>query len=188
MPRTPDPRLENRIASAAARLLDEKGAAAVTMRAVAAAAGTTTPTIYERFSDRDALMEAIIYLWEEQIMAELEKARSVEEMAERFLNLSCKFPRRFDLTVDTFGARLASAAPQPGLRLLRQRLEEETSLHDPEREGMALAIVSLVFGATRGMIAAGPNHRRARDLKKACFSALRLLLESQKKPRPRRKR
>lgn len=45
-------------------------------------------------------------------------------------------------------------------------------------QGLALAIASLVFGATRGMIAAGPNHRRSRDLKAACFSALKRLLDS----------
>ena len=178
MPRTPDPDLEERIARAAVRLMDQKGAESITMRAVAVAAGTTTPTIYERFSDREALLEAVAQLWEEELVGELRKAGSVENMAARFIRLSCKYPRRFDLTVDTFGSRLASHAPQPGLDLLRKRLVEEISASDTERESIALAIVSLVFGATRGMIAAGPDHRRARDLKKACFSALRLLLKS----------
>jgi AcrR family transcriptional regulator len=178
MPRTPDPDLELRIARAAMRLMDGQGAQAVTMRAVAVAAATTTPTIYERFADRQALLDAVSFLWEEEILEELRKARSVEDIAERFIRLSCKHPRRFDLTVDTFGSRLASAAPQPGLDQLRQRLEQETSARGAERESLALAIASLAFGVTRGMIAAGPNHRRARDLKKACFSALRLLLAS----------
>ena len=178
MPRTPDPGLEQRIARAAVRLMDEHGRDAVTMRAVAAAAGTTTPTIYERFSDRQELLDAVTELWQDEVVDELRKANSVEEMAKRFIQLSCSYPRRFDLTIDTFGSRLASGAPQPGLDLLRQRLTEETSARGAEREGLALAIASLVFGATRGMIAAGPNHHRARDLKKACFSALKLLLAS----------
>ena len=49
MPRTPDPELEDRIVAAAMRLLDRGGEEAITMRAVAQEAGTTTPTIYERF-------------------------------------------------------------------------------------------------------------------------------------------
>ena len=178
MPRTPDPGLEQRIARAAVRLLDQQGAEAVTMRAVAAAAGTTTPTLYDRFSDRRALLAAVSELWEEELLGELRKARSVEDMAERFIKLSCRYPRRFDLTVDTFGGRLASGAPQPGLELLLQRIAEETSAGGAEREGLALAIASLAFGATRGMIAAGPDHRRARDLRSACFSALKLLLDA----------
>jgi AcrR family transcriptional regulator len=161
--------------------MDQQGIQAVTMRAVAAAAGTTTPTLYERFADREALLEAVTRLWEEELVAELRKASSVEDMASRFIRLSCKYPRRFDLTVDTFGSRLASQAPQPGLGLLRQRVREETSAGEAEREGLALAIASLVFGATRGMIAAGPDHRRSRDLKRACFSALQLLLDCHQK-------
>ena len=186
MPRMPDPALEQRIATAAMRLMDERGAEAVTMRAVAAAAGTTTPTIYERFADREALVAAVAELWEEDLVAELRKAGSVEEMAERFIRLSCKYPRRFDLTVDTFGSRLASAAPQPGLDLLRERVGEETQARGAEQENLVLAITSLVFGATRGMIAAGPDHRRRRDLKKACFSAIKLLLFSYRSGNPRR--
>ena len=178
MPRMPDPGLEQRIVRAAVCLTDERGTEAVTMRAVAAAAGTTTPTIYERFSDREALLDAVIRLWEEELVTELGKAASVEEMAIRFIRLSCKYPRRFDLTINIFGSRLASGASQPGLDLLRQRLAEETHAHGAERESLALAIAALVFGATRGMIAAGPNHRRAGDLKKACFSAIKLLLAS----------
>lgn len=178
MPRMPDPSLELRILRTVVCLMDEQGREAVTMRAVAAAAGTTTPTIYERFRDREELLDAVTELWQEEVVAELRKAASVEEMARRFIRLSCKYPRRFDLTVDTFGSRLASGAPQPGLELLRQRLAEETAARGAERESLALAIASLVFGATRGMIAAGPNHRRAGDMKKACFSALKLLLAS----------
>lgn len=176
MPRMPDPCLEDRIVHAALRLMDEMGLEAVTMRSVAAAAGTTTPTIYERFSDREALLDAVRELWQDEVVMELRKAKSVEDMAERFIRVSCKYPRRFDLTVDTFGSRLASNAPQPGLDLLRWRVAEETHVRGAEQESLALAIASLAFGATRGMIAAGPHHRRSRDLKKACFSALSLLL------------
>ena len=176
MPRMSDPHLEERIVQAAVRLMDEMGVEAVTMRSVAAAAGTTTPTIYERFSDREALLDAVRELWQDVVVGELARASSVEDMARRFIRLSCKYPRRFDLTVDTFGSRLASKAPQPGVDLLRQWVAKETHARGAERESLVLAIAALAFGTTRGMIAAGPDHRRSRDLMKACLSALRLLL------------
>jgi AcrR family transcriptional regulator len=50
---------------AAARLLHEAGAAAVTTRAVAAAAGVQAPTIYRLFGDKDGLLDAVA----EQVMA-----------------------------------------------------------------------------------------------------------------------
>jgi len=43
----------------AARLLREQGAAAVTTRAVATAAGVQAPTIYRLFGDKDGLLDAV---------------------------------------------------------------------------------------------------------------------------------
>ena len=43
----------------AARLLREQGAAAVTTRAVAMAAGVQAPTIYRLFGDKDGLLDAV---------------------------------------------------------------------------------------------------------------------------------
>lgn len=51
-----DPRSE--LVRQAARLLDEGGAAAVTTRAVAAAAGVQVPVIYRLFGDRAGLLDA----------------------------------------------------------------------------------------------------------------------------------
>ena len=49
MPRHPDPEVERRILTAASRLWARGGEKTLTMRAVAKAAGTTTPTVYERY-------------------------------------------------------------------------------------------------------------------------------------------
>ena len=59
MPRHPDPDLEQRILAAASRLWARGGEKALTMRAVAKAAGTTTPTVYERYRDRDDILRAL---------------------------------------------------------------------------------------------------------------------------------
>src|SRR4051812_44010685 len=48
-----------RIVDAAARILREEGAAAVTTRGVAQAAGVQAPTIYRLFGDKDGLMDAV---------------------------------------------------------------------------------------------------------------------------------
>ncbi len=51
--------VRNDIVAAAARLLSEQGAAAVTTRAVAQAAGVQAPTIYRLFGDKDGLIDAV---------------------------------------------------------------------------------------------------------------------------------
>ncbi|GLY14971.1 TetR family transcriptional regulator [Kineosporia sp. NBRC 101677] len=48
-----------RIVETAARLLQERGPAAVTTRAVAEAAGVQAPAIYRLFGDKDGLLEAV---------------------------------------------------------------------------------------------------------------------------------
>src|SRR6516164_9104387 len=78
MPRKPDPVLEQKIAAAALRLLDRGGEEAITLRAVAREAGTTTPTIYERFHDRDELIREVVALATEEIVAMLRPKASIE--------------------------------------------------------------------------------------------------------------
>ncbi|PYP82066.1 MAG: TetR/AcrR family transcriptional regulator, partial [Blastocatellia bacterium AA13] len=55
MPRQPDPELEGRILHAADVLWRRGGEQALTMRAVAQAAGTNTPAVYRRFKNREDL-------------------------------------------------------------------------------------------------------------------------------------
>src|SRR5438067_1258312 len=59
MPRTPDPLLEERILDAAQELWIAGGDDALSMRAVAAKAGTHTPRIYARFKDREQILRAL---------------------------------------------------------------------------------------------------------------------------------
>lgn len=60
------------IIDAAARLLQEQGAAAVTTRSVARAAGVQPPTIYRLFGDKDGLLDAVA----ESVMAAFVDAKS----------------------------------------------------------------------------------------------------------------
>lgn len=60
------------IVSAAAQLLHEKGARAVTTRGVAEAAGVQAPTIYRLFGDKDGLVDAVA----EHVMATYVAAKS----------------------------------------------------------------------------------------------------------------
>ncbi|MFB9315570.1 TetR/AcrR family transcriptional regulator [Nocardioides plantarum] len=59
MPETTTDDVRARIVDAAARLLRDEGARAVTTRAVAQAASVQAPTIYRLFGDKDGLVEAV---------------------------------------------------------------------------------------------------------------------------------
>jgi len=176
MPRTPDPRLEERIVSAAMRLLDRGGEDAITMRAVALEAETTTPTIYERFPDREALLRRVAERGTDEVFSLLQPFGRVEKMCREYLRFSCAHPRRFDMTVEIFGARFVAGEPRPVFDLFKSRLTKEIGVTGRRCEDLALAIASLFVGTARGMVAAGTNTRHARDLQRTSLGALRLLL------------
>lgn len=178
MPRAPDPELEDRIAAAAMRLLDRGGEDAITMRAVAREAGTTTPTIYERFPDRAALMRRVAERGTDEVFSVLQPYRRVEKMCREYLRFSCNHPNRYDLTVEIFGARFVAGEPRPVFDLLKSRLTEEIGVKGRKCEDIALAIASLFVGTARGMAAAGTDTRHANELRRSSLSALQVLLKA----------
>jgi AcrR family transcriptional regulator len=60
VPRPLDPNVDQAIAAATLELLSEHGFAAMTIEAVAAAAGVGKPAIYRRYADKPALVAAVI--------------------------------------------------------------------------------------------------------------------------------
>jgi AcrR family transcriptional regulator len=178
MPRTPDPELEDRIAAAAMRLLDRGGEAAITMRAVAQEAGTTTPTLYERFPDRETLMRRVAQRATDEMFSNLQAFTTVDKMAREYLRFSCAHPQRLDLTVEVFGERSVAGESRPVFELLKTRLAEEVGVTGNRCEDLALAIASLFFGTARGMSAAAADSRYADELRRSSLAALRSLLDA----------
>ena len=82
MPRLPDPELEQRILDAASRLWARGGEKALTMRAVAKAAGTTTPTVYERYRDRDDILRSLRQQTRAELFIALSRARNLRQTVE----------------------------------------------------------------------------------------------------------
>ncbi len=193
MPRLPDAALEARIVEAAMRLLDRGGEAAITLRAVAKEAGTTTPTIYQRFRDREVLMERLVDRATEEIVALLQPCKSIEAMVRAYLDESLARPKRVDLSVDTFGARYVAGESMPGFELLQSRIHKEVGIGGRECEDLALAIACLAFGTAQGMIAAGSDTRHAAQFRRTALQALRMLLvafsqkATDRAPAPRRR-
>ncbi|WP_433270826.1 TetR/AcrR family transcriptional regulator [Micromonospora vinacea] len=118
------------IVAAATQLLREKGATAVTTRAVAQAAGVQAPTIYRLFGDKDGLIDAVA----EHVMATYVsgKAAAVDgETGDPVADLRSGWRAHveFGLTNPELYALIAtrgSGAPSPatvaGLDVLRRRV------------------------------------------------------------------
>jgi AcrR family transcriptional regulator len=97
VPRHPDPELEQRILGAASRLWARGGEKALTMRAVAKAAGTTTPTVYERYRDRDDILRALRLKTRNELFAALSQTRTLQESVQSYLKFALENPHGYEV-------------------------------------------------------------------------------------------
>ena len=97
MPRLPDPDLEDRILKAAHVLWKRGGDEGLTMRAVARAAGTNTPSVYRRFTSRQDLIKGLLRRIATQVGKEFEATRSMEEFAEAYVENAVRLPHEYEL-------------------------------------------------------------------------------------------
>ncbi|TKV57282.1 TetR/AcrR family transcriptional regulator [Nakamurella flava] len=135
MPDPTSPRDETRIriVTVAAELLERGGAAALTTRAVAQAAGVQAPTIYRLFGDKDGLLEAVA----EHVMGAYVAGKAatvaaavaagvdpVEELRTAWftqIRFGIEHPELHALMSDPERGR-RSAAAQAGWQVLRERV------------------------------------------------------------------
>jgi AcrR family transcriptional regulator len=71
-PKQRTPELRERLLAAAVELLSRDGAGALTARAVAGAAGTSTPAVYELFGDKGGLVRAVFFEGFRRLHAQLD--------------------------------------------------------------------------------------------------------------------
>ena len=100
MPRHPDPDLERRILDAASRLWARGGEKALTMRAVAKSAGTTTPTVYERYRDRDDILRSLRLETRRELFAALSATRTLREAFQQHLKFALEHCHAYEMLFD----------------------------------------------------------------------------------------
>jgi len=179
MPKLPNPLLEKKILKAALALLSRRGDHALTMRAVAKAAGTTTPTVYQRFADRDAILRAICEDARQRLALELRGATSVEQSCRRYLAFAQKHPHEYELLMRT-GWHDAAALGYQGPVFLAAKGQIQRQFPGPQAKQVAL-LVQLwcqIHGAASLLIAAQQHDGGGQDIVKACEAACKTLLAS----------
>lgn len=156
MPRQPDPDVQGRILSAARRLWARGGARALTMRAVAKAARTNTPTVYRRFKDRQDILRALVEKTRWDVIAELEASATPEEAAERYVEWGLKHPHdyelfyqhEYDLFHEVRNRRGTNRETRPGVDAMNRKLTEKLGGEPDDHTRMTLALLMLAHGAT----------------------------------------
>jgi AcrR family transcriptional regulator len=198
MPRHPDPDLEERVLKAAEGLWRRGGARALTMRAVARAAGTNTPAVYRRFKDRQDLIRGILLRVGDRIRQDFQRRRTLEEMADAYIDFALDNPNDYQLFYTE--ARLlnpprkrdvpvaAIRQSRPNFGFVEQVAAEELGGAPEDHTQFALALWSIVHGAAMLLLSNNipPGHEEA--LREACRAGVRALIDQARVSRQNGKR
>jgi AcrR family transcriptional regulator len=144
MARHSDPELEIRILRAARDLWHEGGESALSMRAVAKAAGTNTPAVYRRFRTREDILRALVVRYQRQLYQQLVGCRSLPEIAKAFLDFALRQPREYELMMSGLLGRMTEE--RPNIDLLAHRCAEWMGGSARDHEELVLAIVAHAHG------------------------------------------
>jgi len=155
VPRQPDPALESRILGAASRLWARGGEKALTMRAVAKAAETTTPTVYERYRDRDDILRALRLQTRRELYTALRRTRTLREAIRGHLEFALRHRHAYEMLFDGVARPPSLHEPWPSFNLIRERVAKKVGCHPREQTRLMLAIWSLMHGAAMLIIRGG---------------------------------
>jgi len=146
VPRHPDPALETRILGAASRLWARGGEKSLTMRAVAKAAGTTTPTLYERYRDRDEILRALRQETRRELFAAISRTGRLRDAIERYMEYALEHSYAYEVLFDGVGKPPSLHEPWPSFNLLRERLARQLGGSPREHNRLILGIWCLMHG------------------------------------------
>ena len=144
MARHSDPELAGRILRAARKLWHKGGETALSMRAVAKAAGTNTPAVYRRFRSREAILRALIEDYQRQLIEQIVPCKSAQEIADRILKFALSRPREYELITSGLLARMTS--DRPAVDFAAYRAAELLGGSPKDHECLTMSVWALVHG------------------------------------------
>jgi AcrR family transcriptional regulator len=189
MPRRADVQLEGRILDAAYGLWRRRGRPGVTMRAVARAAGTTTPTLYERFRDKDDLLRLLQQRARHNLYSVVKSSPTAADAFRKALDYFEAHPHEFQLITEDWATVFAQKEPMPSFELLKEHLAHELGGKRNDHTSLALAIVALLNGTATLLHAADIHDKIYLHFRQACLAACETLIRTpQIKKHPRKSR
>jgi AcrR family transcriptional regulator len=176
VPRIADAGLEKRILDAGYLLWSEGGEKALTMRGVALAAGTTTPTVYERFRDKRELINFLRDRARLKMVSAIKSARTPAEACERALDFTLHCGNEYKLITIDWAARLGRKEPLPSFAFMKERLAEYLGGKQEDHNRLALSLVSQIHGAATLVLGKETPAHVAREIRGACLDACGTLI------------
>jgi len=176
MPRKADERLESRILDSAYKLWSVGGEHAVTMRAVAEAANTTTPTVYERFEDKHELLADLRERARQKMFDAMRTAKSGEEFCRLALEFTQTHGKEYLLLTSDWAVRLGRKEKLPAYEFLKEKLAADLGGKPADHARLAMALIALVHGTAILLLADGVDKRVAKEVAGATIYACQKLI------------
>jgi AcrR family transcriptional regulator len=176
MPRTPDANLRDRILDVAFELWHKHGEKSLTLRAVAKAAKTTTPTVYKRFPDKDALMLAMAKQVRGRFAERLISSGSLDDVARVYLDLAVTSPHEYQLAYSRHWPQLYSLQDdQPGL-LWAEKMFAARSGGAPDQYRVIVRGLWMLLHGTASLLSLQPQGEVAERLRQTCLAACDMIV------------
>jgi AcrR family transcriptional regulator len=185
MPRHPDPELEDRILQAADVLWRRGGEQALTMRAVARAAGTNTPAVYRRFKGRQDLVRGLLLRIAGRIRERFQQGQTMEEMAVAYVESALQMPHEYQL----FYSNARAMSPpkgrgvprpiresRPNFAFVEKLLAKQLGGSPEDHTQLALELWALLHGTTMLLLSKSIPDGHEDELRKACRAAVNALV------------
>ena len=185
MPRQPDPDVEEHILHAADVLWRRGGERALTMRAVAKAAGTNTPAVYRRFKNRQDLVRALLLRIADRIRQEFSKAETLEGMADAYVDYALEMPNEYRLFyshAQWMSPRKGHGTPRPiresrpNFAFTEQLLVKRFGGRPEDHTQLALGLWALLHGTATMLLNQSIPDGHEEELREACRAAVKQLL------------
>jgi len=178
MPRKADAGLEGRILTAAYHLWCKRGERALTMRRVARAAGTTTPTLYERFSNKSDLLSLLRRRARLNLFSAIKTSPTPGEVCRRALVFFIARPNDYRLISEDWAIAFAQKEDMPSFEFMKQRIAAQLGGTPGQHTPLALALVALLHGTATLLLSADAHAKTSRDFRQACISACQALIHA----------
>jgi AcrR family transcriptional regulator len=187
MPRQPDPQVEERILNAARKLWKKGGEKALSMRAVARAAGTNTPALYRRFPSRVKLLQSLLRRVQQEVVDVVGPCGSAEEACEKYLDFALSHPHDYELFYDhayhlprppQFDRPAALRQQRPTMALMEVKLAERLGGSPEDHARLSLALWAITHGTAMILISKSIPPEHASELRSVFSSTVATMIRN----------
>lgn len=177
MPPHADQQLEEKILKAAQRLWRTRGEHGLTLRAVAKEAGTTTPTVYKRFRNKEALTAGLAARFRDQLNAEIFRSKTIEETYRSYLRWAEEHSHEYGLIFRSWGYIFHPDMPRPGRALLMAQLANRFG-GKPDDYGRAFYAIFLLAHGAASVITSSSDEVAREEVRRNYLESADALLQN----------